>query len=518
MSAPVTLATRRFGDERDRARPANVVTHRPARVRGADAAARSSTRGSTWLTFSLLVRALDHRRARRLARPARRHDSLRRVPRSARRQVPRARRVLRARRSAATSRGPRWPSSPCARSSSRVPLVRGRSAASRCRRGGSGSGRRSSSSSPWASCSCPPTYEWATFHDVLLWFAVALSVVSGLDIVISGYRAPEREPSGRARISMRCDVLAIGTELLLGQIVDTNSAWIGEQLAAVGIDTCEHRKVGDNLARMVQCLRELLDARRRGDRVRRHRAHARRRDPGGDRRGDGRRARAARGAHRAHPLDLRRPRPADAREQPAPGRRARGRRRDPEPDRHRARVCAARWTRERRDEGRVRGARRARTRCSRWSREHVLPDLLERSGERAVIVSRSLKTWGTSESGLAEMIAERVDEQTQPDDRVPRPWHRGHLRAHDGEGADRGRGARAARRRRRRAAHGARRARLRGRRRDDGVRGAAALRGARAGRSASPSRSPAGSSARASPTCPARVGRSADRSRRTRPR
>src|ERR1700745_2836115 len=57
---------------------------------------------------------------------------------------------------------------------------------------------------------------------------------------------------------MRCDVLAIGTELLLGQIVDTNSAWIGEQLAAAGIDTNEHRKVGDKQARMVQCLRELL--------------------------------------------------------------------------------------------------------------------------------------------------------------------------------------------------------------------------------------------------------------------
>ena len=57
---------------------------------------------------------------------------------------------------------------------------------------------------------------------------------------------------------MRCDVLAIGTELLLGQIVDTNSAWIGEQLAAAGIDTFEHRKVGDNLPRMVAALRALL--------------------------------------------------------------------------------------------------------------------------------------------------------------------------------------------------------------------------------------------------------------------
>ena len=46
--------------------------------------------------------------------------------------------------------------------------------------------------------------------------------------------------------------------------------------------------------------------------------------------------------------------------------------------------------------------------------DFVLPDLLERAGERSVIVSRSLKTWGTSESGLAEMIAERVDQQTNP--------------------------------------------------------------------------------------------------------
>ena len=46
---------------------------------------------------------------------------------------------------------------------------------------------------------------------------------------------------------MRCEVLAIGTELLLGQIVDTNSAWIGEQLALAGIDCDYQAKVGDNL-------------------------------------------------------------------------------------------------------------------------------------------------------------------------------------------------------------------------------------------------------------------------------
>ena len=59
---------------------------------------------------------------------------------------------------------------------------------------------------------------------------------------------------------MRAGVLAIGTELLLGQIVDTNSSWIGEQLAAVGIDTMEHRKVGDNLGRMVGAMREMRTA------------------------------------------------------------------------------------------------------------------------------------------------------------------------------------------------------------------------------------------------------------------
>jgi nicotinamide-nucleotide amidase len=42
-------------------------------------------------------------------------------------------------------------------------------------------------------------------------------------------------------------------------------------------------------------------------------------------------------------------------------------------------------------------------------RTHVLPDLLHRSGETASIVSRSLKTWGTSESALAEMVAHRLD-------------------------------------------------------------------------------------------------------------
>ena len=58
---------------------------------------------------------------------------------------------------------------------------------------------------------------------------------------------------------MRCDVLAVGTELLLGQIVDTNSSWIGEQLAAHGISSHLQVKVGDNIERIVAALRARLE-------------------------------------------------------------------------------------------------------------------------------------------------------------------------------------------------------------------------------------------------------------------
>ncbi len=58
---------------------------------------------------------------------------------------------------------------------------------------------------------------------------------------------------------MKCEVVAIGTELLLGQIVDTNSSYIGEQLAMVGIDSHHQTKVGDNHDRMVAVLRQALD-------------------------------------------------------------------------------------------------------------------------------------------------------------------------------------------------------------------------------------------------------------------
>ena len=58
---------------------------------------------------------------------------------------------------------------------------------------------------------------------------------------------------------MRAEVVAVGTELLLGQIVDTNSAWIGERLALSGIDCHFQTRVGDNVARIVTVLRVALE-------------------------------------------------------------------------------------------------------------------------------------------------------------------------------------------------------------------------------------------------------------------
>jgi nicotinamide-nucleotide amidase len=54
---------------------------------------------------------------------------------------------------------------------------------------------------------------------------------------------------------MKAEILSIGTELLLGQIVDTNAQWLAEQLPALGIDLYYISQVGDNQGRLVDTLR-----------------------------------------------------------------------------------------------------------------------------------------------------------------------------------------------------------------------------------------------------------------------
>ena len=54
---------------------------------------------------------------------------------------------------------------------------------------------------------------------------------------------------------MRTEIVAVGTELLLGQIANTNARWMSERLAAIGVDVLHHDAVGDNLDRIVDTLR-----------------------------------------------------------------------------------------------------------------------------------------------------------------------------------------------------------------------------------------------------------------------
>ena len=53
---------------------------------------------------------------------------------------------------------------------------------------------------------------------------------------------------------MRAEIVAVGTELLLGQIADTNAQWMSAQLASIGVDVIHHQAVGDNLERIVETL------------------------------------------------------------------------------------------------------------------------------------------------------------------------------------------------------------------------------------------------------------------------
>lgn len=57
---------------------------------------------------------------------------------------------------------------------------------------------------------------------------------------------------------MRAEIVSVGTEILLGQIVDTNAAVLGELFAEFGIEHVHRQTVGDNLARLTEALQLAL--------------------------------------------------------------------------------------------------------------------------------------------------------------------------------------------------------------------------------------------------------------------
>ena len=198
-------------------------------------------------------------------------------------------------------------------------------------------------------------------------------------------------------------MVAVGTELLLGQIVDTNSSWIGEQLALAGIDSHFQTKVGDNLGRMTAALEQALDrsdavivcgglgptpdditrdaiaavmgAELRRDEavVERIRAMFYRRD-------------REMPANNLQQADV----PVGARVM------------DVQPGTAPGLICPVRRGGSEKVIYAVPGVP---WEMKRMVGECVLPDLQSRAGERQVIRSRTLRTWGYSESGLAELLA-----------------------------------------------------------------------------------------------------------------
>jgi nicotinamide-nucleotide amidase len=60
----------------------------------------------------------------------------------------------------------------------------------------------------------------------------------------------------KVRSLASAEILAVGTEILLGSLVDTNTAWLSQRLAASGIGVYRHTVVGDDRGRLVAALSE----------------------------------------------------------------------------------------------------------------------------------------------------------------------------------------------------------------------------------------------------------------------
>jgi len=70
------------------------------------------------------------------------------------------------------------------------------------------------------------------------------------------YTAEIYEKTDETGVIRSAEILTIGTEILLGDLVDTNSAYLGGRLAALGVSIYRHTTVGDNAERITAALRE----------------------------------------------------------------------------------------------------------------------------------------------------------------------------------------------------------------------------------------------------------------------
>ena len=202
---------------------------------------------------------------------------------------------------------------------------------------------------------------------------------------------------------MRAEIVAVGTELLLGQNLDTNTAWIAQRLAANGIDCLHHVSVGDNIERIADTLRIALA---RADAVI---------VTGGLGPTQDDLTREAIAAVAGVPLTrdaealalvqavfARRNRamsPSNLRQADVPlGARIIPQRIGTAP----GLVCPV-------GERVIYAMPGVPAEMQEMLERAVLPDLRARGGERAVIASRVIRTWGLGESAVAELVSPRVD-------------------------------------------------------------------------------------------------------------
>jgi nicotinamide-nucleotide amidase len=203
---------------------------------------------------------------------------------------------------------------------------------------------------------------------------------------------------------MRCEVVAIGTELLLGIIVDSNSAWIGEQLALAGIDSHFQVKVGDNFGRIEATIRQALE---RSDAVMCCGGLGPTQDDitrdviarvmGVDMRRDEAIAERIRSYFKARgrPMSENNLRQADipVGAEPIPQM----------PGTAAGLVCPV-------GDKVVYAVPGVPSEMREMMLGTILPDLRRRAGQASVIRSRVLRTWGMTESGLAEVLGPRIEE------------------------------------------------------------------------------------------------------------
>ena len=57
---------------------------------------------------------------------------------------------------------------------------------------------------------------------------------------------------------MKAEIISVGTEILLGDIVNTNSQFLAKELASLGIEVYHQSTVGDNKQRLLECFDESL--------------------------------------------------------------------------------------------------------------------------------------------------------------------------------------------------------------------------------------------------------------------